>query len=143
MVSLGSLKISLPPFARVLICFIAGALSLVLRARRLLGAYRIPWRPGFSSHLLPTFSDGLGFCFSRKGQWLTEDSRSYSLTLMRVLSALVRTSGPTVFAKRVGYFSRLDRRQGSDPRHRGRNRTPAVPRTSSGSAAAAPTGREE
>src|SRR5712692_9251436 len=30
----------------------AGLLSLVLRARRLLGAYRIPWRPAFSSHLI-------------------------------------------------------------------------------------------
>jgi hypothetical protein len=36
----------------VLIFFTAGLLSPVLRARRLLGAYRIPWRPTFSSHLI-------------------------------------------------------------------------------------------
>src|ERR1700688_4677082 len=35
----------------VLIFFIAGLLSLALRARRPLGAYRIPSRPAFSSHL--------------------------------------------------------------------------------------------
>src|SRR5882762_3129262 len=52
MVSLGFLKISLPRFATVLLFFTAGLLSLVLRARRLLGAYRIPWRPPFSSHLV-------------------------------------------------------------------------------------------
>src|SRR6266478_1638016 len=52
MVSLSSLKISLPRIATVLIFFTAGLLSLVLRARRLLGAYRIPWRPAFSSHLV-------------------------------------------------------------------------------------------
>src|ERR1700687_5404127 len=35
----------------VLIFFMAGLLSVALRARRSLGAYRIPWRPAFSSHL--------------------------------------------------------------------------------------------
>jgi len=52
MVSLGSFKISLPLFATVLIFLIAGLLSIVLRARRSLGAYRIPWRPAFSFHLV-------------------------------------------------------------------------------------------
>src|SRR5258708_39342339 len=41
------------PFTRtVLIFFIAGLLFIVLRARRTLGAYRIPRRPAFSSHLI-------------------------------------------------------------------------------------------
>src|SRR5260370_37214302 len=52
MVSLGSLKILFLFVATVLIFCTAGLLSLVLRARRLLGAYRIPWRPAFSSHLI-------------------------------------------------------------------------------------------
>src|SRR6266851_2397826 len=52
MVSLGSLKISFLFVATVLIFFTAGLLSLAPRARRLLGAYRIPWRPAFSSHLV-------------------------------------------------------------------------------------------
>src|SRR5712692_7840451 len=52
MVSLGSFKISFLLVATVLIFFTAGLLSLALRARRLLGAYRIPWRPAFSSHLI-------------------------------------------------------------------------------------------
>src|SRR5260370_22163483 len=52
MVSLGSLKISFLFVATVLIFFTAGLLSLAPRARRLLGAYRIPRRPAFSSHLI-------------------------------------------------------------------------------------------
>src|SRR6266571_4959781 len=52
MVSLGSLKIAFLLVATVLIFFTAGLLSLAPRARRLLGAYRIPWRPAFSSHLI-------------------------------------------------------------------------------------------
>jgi hypothetical protein len=41
-----------PRFATVLIFFTAGLLSIALQARRSLGAYRIPWRPAFSSHLV-------------------------------------------------------------------------------------------
>src|SRR5260370_41098442 len=52
MVRLGSLKISFLFVATVLIFFTAGLLSLAPRARRLLGAYRIPRRPAFSSHLI-------------------------------------------------------------------------------------------
>src|SRR5947209_7767208 len=52
MVSLGCLKISFLFLATVLIFFIAGLLSNAPRARRSLGAYRIPWRPAFSSHLV-------------------------------------------------------------------------------------------
>src|SRR6266705_6799686 len=52
MVSLGCLKISFLFLATVLIFFIAGLLSNAPRARRSLGAYRIPWRPAFSSHLI-------------------------------------------------------------------------------------------
>src|SRR5712664_1416038 len=52
MVSLGSLKISFLFVATVLIFFTAGLLSIALRARHSLGAYRIPWRPAFSSHLV-------------------------------------------------------------------------------------------
>src|SRR5258708_19773820 len=52
MVSLGSLKISFPFFATVLIFFIAGLLSIAVRAGHSLGGYRIPWRPAFSSHLM-------------------------------------------------------------------------------------------
>jgi len=36
----------------VLTFFIAGLLFIVPRARRTLGAYRIPRRPAFSSHLV-------------------------------------------------------------------------------------------
>src|SRR6266446_10149452 len=57
---LGLLEISLPHFATVLIFFTAGLLSLVLRARRLLGAYRIPWRPAFSSHLVNAVTGEVG-----------------------------------------------------------------------------------
>ena len=45
-VSCGCLKISFLFFARVIVFFTAGLLSLVLRARRLLGAYRIPMETG-------------------------------------------------------------------------------------------------
>jgi hypothetical protein len=41
-----SLKISFPFVATVLIFFIAGLFSLALRARRSLGAYRIPLETG-------------------------------------------------------------------------------------------------
>src|ERR1035437_4365232 len=51
-VSFCSLKISFPNTCTVLIFFIAGLLFFVPRARRTLGAYRIPWRPAFSSHLI-------------------------------------------------------------------------------------------
>src|SRR6516162_438950 len=41
------------PFLRIVLIFcIAGLLFIVLRARRTLGAYRIPRRPVFSSHLV-------------------------------------------------------------------------------------------
>src|SRR5438445_3079059 len=46
MVSLGSLKISLPRFATVLIFFTAGLLSLVIRARRLTGSVSHPAQTG-------------------------------------------------------------------------------------------------
>ena len=46
MVSLCSLEIPFLFVATVLIFFTAGLLSLVLRARRLLGAYRIPMETG-------------------------------------------------------------------------------------------------
>jgi hypothetical protein len=46
------LKISLLDACTVIVFFIAGLLSFALRARRPLGAYRIPWRPAFSSHLI-------------------------------------------------------------------------------------------
>src|SRR5438874_1361949 len=53
------------PFTRtVLIFFIAGLLFIVPRARRSLGAYRIPWRPAFShlvSALLGHLGDGASF----------------------------------------------------------------------------------
>src|SRR6267143_285407 len=45
-VSCGCLKISFLFFATVIVFFTAGLLSLVLRARRLLGAYRIPMETG-------------------------------------------------------------------------------------------------
>src|SRR5229473_4934043 len=41
------------PLVRIVLIFcIAGLLFFVLRARRTLGAYRIPRRPAFSSHLV-------------------------------------------------------------------------------------------
>jgi hypothetical protein len=46
-----------PRFATVLIFFTAGLLSIALQARRSLGAYRIPWRPAFSSHLINALPD--------------------------------------------------------------------------------------
>jgi len=50
-----ALKIMFPFTRTVLIFFIAGLLFIVLRARRTLGAYRIPRRPAFSSHLINAY----------------------------------------------------------------------------------------
>src|SRR5260221_1252498 len=54
-VSCCCLKISLLFLATVIIFFTAGLLSLVLRARRLLGAYRIPMETGL---LIPSDKSG-------------------------------------------------------------------------------------
>jgi uncharacterized protein (DUF1684 family) len=52
MVGWRALKILLPLTRIVLIFCIAGLLFFVPRARRTLGAYRIPRKPAFSSHLV-------------------------------------------------------------------------------------------
>src|SRR6266404_3583537 len=58
-VSCGCLKISFLFFATVIIFFTAGLLSLVLRARRLLGAYRIPMETGL---LIPSGKSAYRTC---------------------------------------------------------------------------------
>src|SRR5260370_32685741 len=60
-VSCGCLKISFLFFATVIVFFTAGLLSLVLRARRLLGAYRIPMETGL---LIPSDEWVEGSCDS-------------------------------------------------------------------------------
>src|SRR6266404_2483221 len=93
MVSLSSLKISLPRIATVLIFFTAGLLSLVLRARRLLGAYRIPRRPAFSSHLVNAVVS-----MGRRNAFLgvySQESENLKFVVGVDLSAALLCSDPT------------------------------------------------
>src|SRR6266566_6994415 len=102
MVSLCCFKISFLFLATVLIFFIAGLLSNAPRARRSLGAYRIPWRPAFSSHLI---SPVLGSCSLRVPPGLSaDDGQPGSYQLARWVSTEKRASSDRCMLARIRHL---------------------------------------